>query len=70
MIAAAATWRIDATAARRAAVAYGRALNRRLAAAASDDPTLARCARPTPAGARLLADLAGWSPSFLVGVAS
>jgi HEXXH motif-containing protein len=32
--------------------------------------TLARCARPTPAGARLLADLAGWSPSFLVGVAS
>lgn len=32
--------------------------------------TLARCARPTPAGARLLADLADRSPSLLVGVDS
>jgi HEXXH motif-containing protein len=32
-----ATWRIDTTAARRATAAYGRALNRRLAAATGDD---------------------------------
>jgi alkanesulfonate monooxygenase SsuD/methylene tetrahydromethanopterin reductase-like flavin-dependent oxidoreductase (luciferase family) len=50
MIAAAATWRIDATAARRAAVAHGRALNRRLAAAAGDDTSVRLAATlPGPA---------------------